>query len=86
MKLFPTPSDVTNLRQFVGLASYYRRFIPGFVKIAAPLHTLTKKNVPFEWTMECEAAFCKLKDVLVTAPISAYPRFGPDREFILETS
>ena len=85
VKLFPTPSDVTTLRQFVGLASYYRRFVPGFAKIAAPLHALTKKDVPFEWTQECEAAFCKLKELLITAPVLAYPRFGHDKEFILET-
>ena len=71
--------------QFVGLASYYRRFVPGFAKIATPLHYLTKKDVPFEWTPECEAAFCKLKELLVTAPVLAYPRFGPEREFTLET-
>jgi hypothetical protein len=77
VKLFPTPSDVTTrdvttLRQFVGLASYYRRFVPGFAKIAAPLHALTKKDVTFEWTPECEAAFCKLKELLVTAPVLSY--------------
>ena len=69
VKLFPTPSDVTTLRQFVGSASYYRRFVPGFAKIAAPRHALTKKDVPFEWTPECEAAFCKVKELLVTAPV-----------------
>ena len=63
VKLFPTPRDVTTIRQFVGLASYYRRFVPGFAKIAAPLHALTKKDVPFEWTSECETAFCKLKEL-----------------------
>ena len=73
MKLFPTPRDVTTLRQFVGLASYYRRFVPGFAKIATPLRNLTKKDVPFEWTPECEAVFCKLKELMVTAPVSTYP-------------
>ena len=85
MKSFPTPCDVTTVRQFIGLASYYRRFVPGFAKIAAPLHALTKKDVPFNWTVECEVAFCKLKELLVTAPVLAYPRFGPEGEFILET-
>ena len=46
VKEFPTPSDPTKVRQFLGLASYYRRFVPGFAKVAAPLHYLTKKDVP----------------------------------------
>ena len=85
VKSFPVPHDVTTLRQFIGLASYYRRFVPGFAKIAAPLHALTKKDVPFNWTPQCDEAFCKLKDLLVTAPVLAYPHFGSDKEFILET-
>ena len=84
VKLFPTRSDVTTLCQFVGLASYYRRFVPGFDKIAAPLHALTKKDVPLSGP-QCEAAFCKLKELLVTTPVLAYPCFGHDREFIIET-
>ena len=85
VKSFPVPSDVTTLRQFIGLASYYRRFVPGFAKIAVPLHALTKKDVPFKWTPQCDKAFCKLKDLLITAPVLAYPRFSSDKEFILET-
>ena len=76
---------MTTLHQFVGLASYYRCFVPGFAKIATPLHYLTKKDVPFKWTPKCEAAFCKLKELLVTAPVLTHPRFGPETEFILET-
>ena len=78
------PHDVTTLLQFIGLASYYHRFVPGFAKIAAPLHALTKKDVPFNWTPQCDEAFCKLKDLLVTAPVlaMAYPHFGSDKEFI----
>ena len=57
VKDFPVPTDVSKVRQFLGLASYYRRFIPNFAKIANPLHALTKKNVPFEWTTLCQEAF-----------------------------
>ena len=82
---FPTPTDVTRVRQFLGLASYYRRFVPGFARIPNSLHYLTKKDVPFEWTEECQAAFERLKGLLTAAPILAYPRFGPGVEFVLET-
>ena len=85
VKCFPVPHDVTTLRQFIGLASYYRRFVPGFAKVAAPLHALTKKDVSFNWTPQCDEAFSKLKNLLVTAPVLAYPHFGSDKEFILET-
>ena len=76
---------LTAVRQFIGLASYYWRFVPGFASIAAPLRALTKKNAVFTWTPECQTAFDRLKDLLVTAPVLAFPRFGPDAEFTLET-
>ena len=82
---YPHPTDATKVRQFVGLASFYRRFIPNFATVAAPLHYLTKKNVMFCWTPECEDAFQKLKKLLVTAPVLAYPRFGAGQSFVLET-
>ena len=85
VRSFPTPVDVTKVRQFLGLASYYRRFVPAFARIAAPLHFLTKKNVVFNWTHECEEAFSKLKASLTSAPVLSFPVFGPDTEFILET-
>ena len=85
VKNFPTPKDVTQVRQFIGLASYYRRFIPGFAKVASPLHALTKKGTTFTWSSECEVAFCQLKSLLVTAPVLAYPQFGLNKSFILET-
>ena len=53
--------------------------------MAAPLHYLTKKNVPFEWTEGCELAFSQLKKLLTEAPILCYPRFGPKESFLLET-
>ena len=82
---YPVPTDVTKLRQFIGLASYYRRFIKNFAKISAPLHALTKKGVLFEWTTACQQAFDQLKHLLCTAPVLAYPQFGPGHQFVLET-
>ena len=82
---YPEPTDETKLRQFLGLASYYRRFIPGFARIASPLHALTKKGVPFQWMWECQLVFHNLKELLCSAPVLAYPQFGGDHHFILET-
>ena len=80
---FPTPKCPKELRQFLGLASYYRRFIPKFAKIAHPLHQLIRKDVPFTWSEDCQVAFDELKDRLTTAPVLAYPDFAKD--FVLET-
>ena len=80
---FPTPLCVKDVRSFVGLASYYRKFIPNFSKVAGPLHALTKKDVAFVWTPQCQVAFEELKRLLTTAPLLVYPRF--DRPFMLET-
>ena len=80
---FPVPSSVTQVRQFVGLASYYRRFIHNFAKLAGPLHRLTKKDVEFRWSNECQEAFDALKNKLVEAPVLVYPNFS--MEFVLET-
>ena len=85
VRLFPVPNDVTSIRQFIGLASYYRRFVPNFANVAGPLRALTKKNAKFNWTRECQAAFNSLKEVLVTAPVLAYPKFDLGAELILET-
>ena len=73
---FPRPSDVSGVRRFIGLASYYRRFIRDFARIAEPLRELTRKNVSFHWTPACEDAMEKLKEKLITAPVLAYPSFG----------
>ena len=72
---YPTPTNLKELRSFLGLANYYRRFVRGFSHIANPLNALTKKNVPFVWTVACAEAFDKLKRALVSAPILAYPNF-----------
>ncbi len=80
---FPTPSDLKSLRSFLGLTSYYRRFIPCYSAIAQPLYCLTRKDTPFKWTEDCGAAFTRLKKALTQAPILAYPHFG--QTFLLET-
>ena len=82
---FPVPTDVHKLRRFLGLASYYRRFIQNFAAISSPLNTLTKKGVSFQWMTQCQQAFDKLKDLLCTAPVLLYPKFGPGHDFVLET-
>ena len=80
---YPIPTDVKSLRSFLGLASYYRRFVPRFSKIAAPLNALTRKDIPYVWTTECHQAFEELKELLTTAPLLKYPDFT--RPFIMET-
>ena len=62
-------NTVTEIRSFLGLASYYKRFIEGFSKIALPLTKLTQKGVKFEWSNDCERSFQELKNRLVTTPI-----------------
>ena len=78
----PIPLNVKEVHTFVGLALYYQRFIPHFARIAGPLHTLTKKDVAFVWTPECQSAFENLKRVLTTAPVLVFPQFH--RPFLLE--
>src|SRR5215469_2954036 len=69
VKHFPRPQTVTQLRGFLGLASYYRRFIQNFSKIANPLNRMLKKNIPYEWKQEQQDAFKYLKKCLITSPI-----------------
>ena len=80
---FPAPNNLKTLRQFLGLSSYYRRYIPDFSKVASPLYALTQKNAPFIWSPSCQQAFDKLKQLLTTAPILAFPNFS--KPFLLET-
>ena len=73
---YPQPTNVKELRGFLGLANYYRRFVQGFASIAHPLYQLTSKNAKgFDWTPHCQQAFDQLKQLLVSPPILAYPRF-----------
>ena len=78
------PTNKTETRHFLGLASYYCQFIPHFATIAAPLHALTSTHTKFSWSDECEEAFNQLKTLLTTAPVLSFP--NPDEgEFILDT-
>ena len=68
VKEYPVPTSVKEVRQFLGLCSYYRKFIRNFSGIAAPLNQLTTKYARFVWTAECLEAFNTLRDALITAP------------------
>ena len=70
---WPTPKNVTEVRSFVGLCSYYRRFVKDFAWVAGPLHGLTGKRAHFEWNEKCQQAFEELKNRLVSSPILAMP-------------
>ena len=78
-----TPTTPREIKSFLGLASYYRKFVEGFSKIAHPMIELTKESVPFVWTEDAELAFQTLKTRLTNPPILAYP--DPDTEFLLFT-
>ena len=67
------PSCVREVRSFIGMCSYYRRFIPNFSAKAKPLIKLTRKFAKFEWNKECQAAFDHLKECLTTSPLLSYP-------------
>ncbi len=66
---------ITNVRAFLGLTRYYRNYIKGYFCIAIPLFELTKKDIMFLWTPQCQIAFNVLKDSLVKSPIFVIPNF-----------
>ena len=73
MKSWVRPTNVTEVRSFVGLASYYRRFVKGFSSVAFQLTNLTKQSVPFVWSDECEESLQNLKTLLTIAPNLTLP-------------
>ena len=83
VKDFPIPKNPKNIKQFLGLAGYYRRFIKGFSKLAKPLTNLLKKDTQFQWTETQQRAFEQLRDILCQEPILQFPNFA--EPFILTT-
>ena len=75
VKNFSIPTNIRQIRGFLGLASYYRKFIKEFSRIAKPLNLLLQKDQPYYWGDKQEKAFQTLKNHLITAPILQYPNF-----------
>ena len=70
------PTNVKEVRIFLGLGGYYRRFVEDFSIIAKPMSRLTQKDAKFQWSEDCERSFCTLKDKLVTAPVLTLLELG----------
>jgi len=84
VKNWPTPKSVKDIQSFLGLANYYRRFVKNFSEIVGPLEAcLGNKHVKFEWSVDMEASFVKIKDSLINAPILKHP--SNSDIFILDT-
>ena len=79
----PAPRSPKEVKQFLGLAGYYCKFIPRFSDLSRPLTRLTRKDVLFEWTKECQACFELLKEKLCTYPTLQYP--DPNKSYVLFT-
>ena len=80
---WPTPKSTMEIQQFLGLVSYYRRFVKDFADIAHPLNRLTERNANFHWTQECQIAFDTLRGCLTASPVLAYPDYT--KPFVLDT-
>ena len=75
---WPQPRTRKELLSFLGLCSYFKKYVQDFALIASPLFDLTKKEVPFQWSNRADEAFVKLKRALCDAPVVGFPRFGAD--------
>ncbi len=76
IRTWPIPKSATQVRAFLGLFSYYRRFIRNFAHTAEPLHRLTHKGVPFTWSAQASESFSFLKEALTSPPIMAFPNLS----------
>ena len=80
---YPVPHNHKSVKRFLGLASYYRKFIRNYIIIVDPINKLLKKNTKFVWSSECQESFNKVINMLINPPILAFPDFN--REFYLTT-
>ena len=89
---WPVPTDVTEVRSFLGFTNYYQRFIKKYAQVAKPLYMLilgentSKKQNSIRWDPECHEAFGKLKELCTTTPILAYSDFGKTFKLHTDTS
>ena len=83
IKKMPAPTTPKEVKQFLGLIGYYRKFVPRFADIARPLTSLTKKDIEFHWTEKCQASFELLNEALMKEPILRY--LNPKHPYILYT-
>lgn len=85
LEQYPIPQNAKEAKRFVAFANYYRKHINHFAEIAAPLNRLSRKNVKFEWTTECQKAFESLKTSLSNPPVMEFPDLSEENTFILRT-
>jgi len=83
---WPEPKNVKDVRKFLGLANYYRRFIKDFAWVARPINTLTRKNVKWQWGSEQQQAFNELKRIFTTRPVLAAPDLNKEFRIEADTS
>jgi len=83
ISIWPTPTNLKAVQEFLGFANFYRRFIVGFSDIVIPLIRLTRKDTPFSWGPDHTMVFGALKHAFTTAPILAH--FNPDNPIVVET-
>ena len=83
IKKMPAPTTPKEIKQFLGLVGYYRKFILRFADIARPMTNLTKQDTPFEWTVQCQAAFELLKEAIITHQYSNIQILIKDIHYLL---
>ena len=83
---WPVPTSVTEVRSFLGLANYFRKFMQGYASMSAPLSDLTRKHARFLWSAECQTAFEKVKESPINAPVLKQRDFSKSFKVIADAS